>query len=274
MTKRVPRVSEIDLKAVAEFCADMASGCREISLKYFRYPIDYVQKDDLTPVTIADESIERYMRERIRAAFPDHGIVGEEMEAEEGERYTWYIDPIDGTKSFISGMPLFGMLAALRDTREDRMLYGMVDMPALDERWASDGRTTLFNGAPARVSGCAELSKAQIYCTSPDIFTVADWSVYETVSRAAKFRRFGGDCYIYGLLASGHCDLVVETALKTFDFMALMPVIEAAGGFITDWEGRPLGPDSDGRVVAAATRELLEETLAMIGALQPAEPVS
>jgi histidinol-phosphatase len=273
-TKRVPRVSEIDLKAIAEFCADLASGCREISLKYFRYPIDYVQKEDLTPVTIADESIERYMRERIRAAFPDHGIVGEEMEAEEGERYTWYIDPIDGTKSFISGMPLFGMLAALRDTRANRTLYGMIDMPSLDERWASDGVVTLFNGDVAQVAKCTQLSEAQIYCTSPDIFTAADWQVYDTVSRAAKFRRFGGDCYIYGLLASGHCDLVVETALKTFDFMALMPVIEAAGGFITDWEGRPLNPESDGRVVAAATRELLDETLAMITSMQPAEQAS
>jgi len=262
-------VSDIDLKAIAEFSSELASGCREISLKYFRYPMDYAQKEDLTPVTIADESIERYMRERIRAAFPDHGIVGEEMEAEEGERYTWYIDPIDGTKSFISGMPLFGTLAALRDTKEGKTLYGMIDMPSLDERWVSDGTTALFNGKPTRASKCTRLADAQIYCTSPDIFPDADWAVYEKVSRAAKFRRFGGDCYIYGLLASGHCDLVVETSLKTFDFMALMPVIEAAGGFITDWEGRELNPASDGRVVAAATRELLDETLAMIGSAEP-----
>lgn len=263
-------MSDIDLNEIAEFCADLAAGCREISMKYFRYPIAFVQKEDLTPVTIADQSIELYMRERIRSAFPDHGIVGEEMEPEDGRRFIWYIDPIDGTKSFISGMPLFGLLAALRDKIDGKTLYGMIDIPALGERWTGNGSNAAFNGKPSRVSTCRKLGDAQVYATSPDIFTRSDWEVFDRVSRSARFRRFGGDCYLYGLLASGFCDLVIETSLKTFDFMALMPVIEGAGGFIVDWEGNPLTPDSDGRVVAAATRELLDETLAAISNSQTA----
>ncbi|MFB2551896.1 inositol monophosphatase family protein [Ensifer soli] len=257
-------MSDIDLANIEAFCAELAEGGKAISMRYFRQKTAFEQKEDLSPVTIADQSIEAYMRERIHAAFPDHGIVGEEMEAEEGGRYTWYIDPIDGTKSFISGMPFYGLLAALRDTEEDRTVFGMIDIPAIGERWTGTGDAARFNGAPAKVSACTALADAQIYTTSQDIFSDGDWQVYDRISRAARFRRFGGDCYIYGLLASGYIDLVIETSLKTFDFMALMPIIEGAGGIITDWEGRALTPQSDGRVVAAATRALLDEVLDMI----------
>jgi len=126
-------------------------------------------------------------------------------------------------------------------------------MPALGERWTGDGRVATLNGRPARVSKIVKLAEAQIYTSSPDFFQPEEWSRYEALSRRCLFRRFGGDCYQYALLASGHCDLVVETSLKSFDFMALIAVIEGAGGLIRDWLGRPLTPASDGRVVAAAT---------------------
>lgn len=252
---------DTDMEAISAFCDELADSCRKISLKYFRMGVSIDIKDDRSPVTIADREVEEFMRERIITRFPDHGVVGEEMEPRIGARYTWYLDPIDGTKSFISGMPLFGALIALRDDRLDRIVFGMIDMPALGERWSGDGASCRFNGRPARVSSCRRLADAQIYTSSPDIFSADEWAVYDRVSRLATFRRFGGDCYLYGLLASGHCDLVIESSLKPFDFMALVPVVEGAGGCISDWDGKPLTRESDGRVVAAATKELLVEAV-------------
>jgi myo-inositol-1(or 4)-monophosphatase len=254
-------VFEADL---APFFNDLADAAGIIARDHFRTRIDVERKEDLSPVTIADQGIERELRRLIAQRFPDHGMLGEEMGATPGERYTWYLDPIDGTKSFISGMPLFGTLIALSDDREGRVVAGMIDMPALAERWYGTATCTLFNGRPVRVSATTELTDAQIYTSSPDFFTPDDWQRYDTLSRKAMFRRFGGDCYQYGLLASGYCDLVVETSLKSFDFMALVPVVEGAGGIIRDWEGRPLDPTSDGRVIAAANESLLEQALEVL----------
>lgn len=254
-------------KELSEFCAELSAASRAIALAHFRTPIGFERKEDATPVTIADQGIEARMREMIAARFPDHGVIGEEFDPADGARFTWYVDPIDGTKSFITGMPLFGSLLALRDGQDGKVLWGVIDMHALGERWEGDGAHATFNGAPARTSGCTQLSQAQICCTSPDIFLPEDWAVYERVSARAAYRRFGGDCYLYGLLSSGWIDLVVETSLKPFDYMALIPVIEGAGGVITDWEGAPLGVASDGRVVAAATPALHRAALdAMQGA--------
>ncbi|KPG01460.1 histidinol phosphate phosphatase [Rhodopseudomonas sp. AAP120] len=249
---------------LAPFFDELADAAGVIARHHFRTRIDFERKDDLSPVTIADQGIERELRRRIEARFPDHGILGEEMGSTPGERYTWYLDPIDGTKSFISGMPLFGTLIALNDDRDGRVVAGMIDMPALGERWYGTAAGTTFNGLRVNVSSISELADAQIYTSSPDFFTPEDWERYDTLSRKAMFRRFGGDCYQYGLLASGYCDIVVETSLKSFDFMALVPVVEGAGGIIRDWSGRPLDPTSDGRVVAAANEKLLEQALEVL----------
>jgi len=251
---------------LAPFFNDLADAAGSIARHHFRTPIDFERKEDLSPVTIADQGIERELRARIAARFPDHGILGEEMGSTPGERYTWYLDPIDGTKSFISGMPLFGTLVALSDDRDGRVVAGMIDMPALGERWYGTNGCTTFNGRPVSVSATTELAQAQIYTSSPDFFPPDDWRRYDTLSRKAMFRRFGGDCYQYGLLASGYCDLVVETSLKSFDFMALIPVVEGAGGVIRDWSGKPLDPTSDGRVIAAANESLLAQALEIIEA--------
>lgn len=251
-----------DRATLSRFCDELADGTRTIALAHFRSPLAYERKADLSPVTAADHAIEAYLRDRIGERFPDHGIIGEEAEEKAGTRFTWYIDPIDGTKSFISGMPLFGTLVALYDTERGAPVIGMIDMPALGERWIGDGRTTCLNGTRVRASGCESLEDAQIYTSSPDMFSGEEWRVYDRLSRRAAFRRFGGDCYLYALLASGFCDLVVETSLKPFDFMALIPVVEGAGGVIRGWQGEALTPSSDGRIVAAATEGLLRQVLA------------
>ncbi|HVX78965.1 MAG TPA: inositol monophosphatase family protein [Bradyrhizobium sp.] len=251
---------------LASFFNELADAARTIALKYFRSNLGFERKSDRTPVTIADQNIEQELRRRIAHRFPDHGLLGEESGATPGRRYTWYLDPIDGTKSFISGMPLFGTLVALADEESNSVIAGMIDAPAMNERWFGTPIGTTFNDVAARVSRVKTLDETQIYTSSPDFFSPEDWERYEALSRKAMFRRFGGDCYLYGLLASGYCDLVVETSLKSFDFMALIPVVEGAGGVIRDWQGQPLTPRSDGRVIAAANEALLEQALAILQA--------
>ena len=243
--------------ALAEQVADVA---RRIVLEHFRAPIAVEHKSDATPVTVADRAIETHMRRMIRAAFPGHAVRGEEFAAEGSGEFTWVLDPIDGTKSFISGYPLFGSLIALQ--QEDRPVLGVIEAPVVGERWVgADGRATLLNGRPARCRDCRSLGEAILYTTSPDTFDAPARSRFEALSARIALRRFGGDCYLYGLLASGFCDLVVESHLKPHDFMAVIPVVSGAGGRISDWRGAPLTASSDGRVVAAATEALWQQAL-------------
>ncbi len=243
--------------ALAEQLADVA---RRIVLQHFRAPLAVEHKVDGTPVTVADRDIESHMRRMIRAAFPGHAIRGEEFAAEGSGEFTWVLDPIDGTKSFVSGYPLFGSLIALQ--QGDRSVLGVIEAPVVGERWVgADGRATLFNGKPARSSDCRSLEQAILYTTTPDTFDDAERSRFEALSARTALRRFGGDCYLYGMLASGYCDLVVEAKLKPHDFMAVVPIVTGAGGRISDWHGAPLDAASDGRVVAAATETLWRQAL-------------
>jgi inositol-phosphate phosphatase / L-galactose 1-phosphate phosphatase / histidinol-phosphatase len=255
----------LDPQSLVPFAADMADAARALSRHWFRHALRVDLKADASPVTIADREIEAAIRRHITEVFPDHGIFGEESGRERCDAdVVWVIDPIDGTRSFISGWPLFGMLLAA--LWRGRPVFGQIDMPALDERWVGcSGRPTLFNSAPVTTSGCGTLAAATVYTTSPDAFSPDEWRVFETLTRRARTRRFGGDCYSYGLLASGFIDLVVECNLQPYDYLSLVPVIEGAGGIITDWQGRPLDINSDGRVVAAATPALHAEALAVMG---------
>ena len=247
--------------ALAEQLADVA---RRIVLQHFRAPLAVERKSDDTPVTVADRDIETHMRRMIRAAFPAHAIRGEEFAAEGSGEFTWVLDPIDGTKSFVSGYPLFGSLIALQ--QQDRAVLGVIEAPVVAERWVgAEGRVTLFNGAPARTRDCRSLGEAILYTTTPDTFEAAERSRFEALSARTALRRFGGDCYLYGMLASGFCDLVVEAHLKPHDFMAVIPVVAGAGGRISDWRGASLDVSSDGRVIAAATEELWRESLEVLG---------
>ncbi len=255
-----------EFAATLDLATRLADAARRLARASFRTPLAVDLKADGSPVTAVDREIETEMRRMIRAAFPTHAIRGEEYGVEGGHdrEFTWVLDPIDGTKSFVTGFPLFGSLVAL--LRAGRPVLGVIEAPILAERWiGAVGHVTRFNGEPAAASACRSLERAVIYTTSAELFDAEDRVRYERVAARCALRRFGGDCYLYGLLASGHCDLVIESRLKPHDFMALVPVIEGAGGRISDWRGRPLGLESDGRVLAAASEALWRETIERLG---------
>ena len=242
-----------DLLRTAHALADAAAAQ---SMAYFRTPLDIITKADESPVTLADRAAETAMRAVLADAMPGDGIYGEEHGSERLEAgRVWVIDPIDGTRSFITASPLWGTLIGVLEGA--RVVLGMVDMPVLGERWVGQaGLGAHRNGVAVRASGCMEIAQARIVTTSPDIFNAADWQAFDALSRRCAMRRFGGDCYGYAQLAGGTVDLVVETGLQPYDYLGPAGLIEAAGGVITDWQGQPLGLKSDGRVIAAATPAL------------------
>lgn len=248
----------------ANFASQMAMSAAAVSQSYFRRPIEVMHKQDSSPVTIADRETERHMRQMIEAAYPEHGILGEEHGEERmGNGLIWILDPIDGTKSYILGIPLYGTLIALTWKAEAKV--GVISMPALGETWIGvAGEGCYFNGVKCHVGNCVSLEEATVLTTSPDAFSGTDLVKFDNVSKRARLRRFGGDCYMYGTIASGYADLAIEVGLQPYDFMALVPVIEEAGGVITDWEGQPLTIRSEGKVVAAATPELHAQALALL----------
>ena len=177
--------------------------------------------------------------------------------------FVWVLDPIDGTKSFISGVPLFGTLIAL--TRTGRPILGVIDQPILHERWlGATGHPSTLNGAAIRCRACSDLATATLFATTPEMFHGADAMSFARVSSAVKLTRFGADCYAYGLLAAGFIDLVIEASLKPYDFCAIVPVVEGAGGIASDWHGEKLGLASDGRIVVAGDRRVHEAALSLL----------
>lgn len=251
-----------DLLRLADALADESGA---IIQRHFRTGIAVEDKADLSPVTAADREAEAAMRQLIEQRYPAHGIIGEEYGTKRPEAdYVWVLDPIDGTKSFITGKPLFGTLIGLM--HEGRALLGVINHPALGERWlGARGRPALFNGKPVRARTCAALAKAALYATSPYMFKrKGDAAAFERVRKAVKLAGFGCDCYHYGLIANGTVDLVIEAELAVYDYVGTIAVIEAAGGVITDWRGRPLGLECDGRVVAAGDPRAHEQALALL----------
>ncbi|MEH6578026.1 MAG: histidinol-phosphatase [Amphritea sp.] len=248
-----------------ELAHKMADRARSILQPYFRTRIQIQDKADTSPVTIADQETELALREMLQIHFPQHNIIGEEHEQllQDGD-YTWVIDPIDGTKSFISGMPTFGTLIGLK--KADQPILGVIDIPFSDERWvAQRGQGTSYNGQACHTSAVTQLQDAILYCTEPNPFAPKQLEKFNLLARQVKLRRFGGDCYLAGLLASGHIDLLVEADLKIYDVMAMVTVIEEAGGLITDWSGQPVaGPDWDGTLLASSTAELHQQALAIL----------
>jgi len=247
-----------------DIAARMADAAGDVVRPYFRAGIAIDDKPDDSPVTVADRDAEAAMRAVLAEAAPDHGIYGEEHGVERLDaEFVWVLDPIDGTKSFVSGVPLFGTLIAL--LRGGEPILGVIDQPVLRERWVgARGRGTALNGSPVHTRACGELHQAILFSTTPDMFPGADMDAYDRVRRAVRIQRFGGDCYAAGLLASGHIDLHIEGSMQPYDYLALVPVIEEAGGLMTDWQGNRLGLDSDGRTLGAgdarmhaAARELL-----------------
>ncbi|MEZ5935232.1 MAG: histidinol-phosphatase [Alphaproteobacteria bacterium] len=247
------------------FAEEVADAAGQVIRPYFRQKIAIDQKPDDSPVTIADREAEQAMRALIEQVWPDHGIEGEEFNAVRLDAdYVWHIDPIDGTKSFITGRPLFGTLVSV--AYRGRPVVGVIDHCMLGERWTGGaGLPSRWNGEDIAVRPCARLDEAVLYVTSPQMFKQPEEArAFARIEAAVALPMYGGDCYAYGQLALGFADVIVEADLDTHDYFALIPVIEGAGGIITDWEGRPLTPDSDGRVLAAGDRRVHAEALALL----------
>ena len=258
-------MSEIEPDAFLAFALSLADAAGEVIRPYFRKPLAIRDKADLTPVTAADRVAEETMRALIEERFPEHGILGEEFgRVREDAEFVWSLDPIDGTKSFISGVPLFGTLIAL--TRGGRSILGVIDQPILRERWVGAvGRPTTLNGAAIRCRACPVLAAATLFATTPDMFKGEDAASFARVSDKVKLTRFGADCYAYGLVATGFVDLVLEASLEPYDFCAMVPIVEGAGGVATDWRGANLDLASDGRILVAGDRRAHEAALALLG---------
>ena len=243
------------------FAGTLADAAAAVIRRYFRTTVAIDDKSDASPVTIADRQAEEVMRRLIEETYPSHGILGEEHGRSHADAdYVWVLDPIDGTKAFITGKPSFGTLIALM--RGGVPILGIINQPIIHERWlGATGRGTTLNDEPASVRACADLGNAYLYATAPDMFAGHDAAPWGRLSGQVKLARYGADCYAYGLLASGFVDLVVEAQLKPYDYCAVVPVVEGAGGIMTDWHGRRLGLESDGRVVAAGDARMHRATL-------------
>lgn len=255
---------QIDNQAI-ELAGRMADAAGGILRRHFAAPPAVERKADHTPVTEADREVETALRKMIEAEFPDHGIIGEEYGAvRPGAPWQWVLDPLDGTRAFIAGFPTFTTLIAL--AYEGRPLLGVIDQPVLRQRWLGvPGQATTCNGAPVKTAAAKRLEDAVI-CTGsiPDYFSADEAAAYQRVKSRSAHAASGGDAYGYAQLASGRIGLVIDNGLKPYDFCALLPVIEGAGGIVTDWQGKPLTLASDGHVLAAGNKGLHGEALKVL----------
>jgi inositol-phosphate phosphatase/L-galactose 1-phosphate phosphatase/histidinol-phosphatase len=240
----------------------LADAVRPILSGHYRQGLLVDGKLDHSPVTNADRESEAAIRSILSAEVPDHGVIGEEHGVDRGDaEYVWAIDPLDGTRAFVSGKPQFGSLIAL--CHKGSPIVGVIDMPILRERWVGVlGVGTTLNGIPQRTRAAVDLREARMGCTTLEMFPEPPAIASFNKLRAQVHDcNFGGDCYNYAVLASGFLDIVVETSLKPWDFAAIVPVILAAGGSITDWQGRPLLLSSAGDVVASSDSALHRQVL-------------
>jgi myo-inositol-1(or 4)-monophosphatase len=250
------------------FIDRLASSSGETILPFFRTSLSVdnkAGKQDFDPVTEADRAAEAVMRRLIKANFPQHGIVGEEFGSERPDaEYVWVLDPIDGTKSFISGFPIWGTLIAL--LHNGAPVYGMMHQPYIGERFTGDSGSAAYRGPTGNrklaVRRCASLEEASSFTTSPLLMSPSDREAFYRVEKQVRLSRYGGDCYSYCMLAAGHLDLVIETELKPYDIAALIPIVTGAGGIVTTWEGAPA--QSGGRIVAAGDRRVHEAALKLL----------
>ncbi len=244
----------------------MADIAGEIIQKYYRKPFEIEKKDDNSPVTVADREVEQSLRDFLADKRPDDGIFGEEYGRTPSKSgFTWVIDPIDGTKSFMIGRPTFGTLIALCEG--DIPKLGIIDQPILKERWLGvEGMQTTMNGTPVHTRKCSNIDNASIGATTPMMFDkLTDYDrAYEIFERGTSNMVWGGDCYMYGLIASGYMDIAFEQNLSPYDFAALVPIIKGAGGHISDWRGDPLTLNSAGKVIAIGDPDLWEKVRRMI----------
>jgi myo-inositol-1(or 4)-monophosphatase len=252
----------------AGFVDQLADVSGDAIRPFFRTSLSIEDKGSgfgFDPVTAADRAAESAMRELIREHFPTHGVIGEEFDDEQAEaEYVWVLDPIDGTKSFISGMPAWGTLIGLM--RGGEPVYGMMHQPFIRERFFGDGKTARYRGSGGErlltARPCVGLRNAIMFTTSPLLMNERDRAAFGKVESEARLSRYGGDCYAYCMLAAGHIDLVIETEIKPHDIAALIPIIRGAGGLVTTWEGERA--DKGGRIVAAGDRRVHAEAMKVL----------
>jgi myo-inositol-1(or 4)-monophosphatase len=252
----------------ARFVQELALRSGEAILPFFRTAMTARNKagpDSFDPVTEGDRAGEVVMRRMIAEMFPAHGIVGEEFGSERADaEFCWVLDPIDGTRAFLSGLPVWGSLIGLM--RHGTPVYGMMHQPFTRERFFGDGATAHYLGPDGerslRSRACASLSDATVMTTSPRLFSGEERAAYDRVESVARLARYGCDCYAYCMVAAGHVDVVIEAGLQPYDIVALIPIIEGAGGVVTGWDGGPA--ERGGRVVASGDRRVHEAVLALL----------
>jgi histidinol phosphatase-like enzyme (inositol monophosphatase family) len=266
MTNAPSTLTEEEAITLADFAGTLADAAAVVTLKHFRSDLGVDNKLDgnaFDPVTIADRDAETAIRALIEGHYPDHGILGEEHGAKSGtSAFKWVLDPIDGTRSFISGVPLWGTLIALNDG--DYPVVGVMDQPYTGERFVGrPGRAEFLRGGrPKKLTtrACPSLSEAILGCTDPAMFTEgAELEAFSDVSTKTRLTRYGTDCYFYCLIAAGHADLVIEASMQPYDIQALIPIVEGAGGIVTNW----LGEDAQngGRIIAAGDKRVHAQAL-------------
>ena len=251
-----------------QFVNELATLSGQAILPFFRSGFSITDKSlggAFDPVTEADRAGESAMRHLIKRTFPTHGIIGEEFGSEQVEaEYVWVLDPIDGTKAFMAGLPLWGTLIGLMRNRAPA--FGMMHQPFTGERFFGDGGSASYRGPQGErrlmTRRCGSISEATISTTSPRLFTGEALAAYERVERETRFARYGCDCYAYCMLAAGHIDVVVETDLKPHDIVALIPIIEGAGGIVTSWDGGPAA--NGGSIAATGDRRLHDAVLRLL----------
>ena len=256
----MPDPRELVAEMYLQFAEELADASGDVIRPWFRSRATVERKGDGSPVTQADRAAETVVRERIADRYPQHGVIGEEYGADHPEaEWVWVIDPIDGTGAFVSGLPTFGTLIAL--AHEGTPVVGVLDQPILQERWAGLSypnvlRRSTLNSHVIHTSSTTNLAASIGFATSPEMFDGDARNAWDRLSSSCERVRYGVDCYAYGLLASGFADIVCEASLKLWDYLALAPIVQGAGGQMTDWHGKPLTLESGERVVASATQQL------------------
>ena len=259
-------LSTTETEELKSFACELADAAAVISLKYFRQPVAVDNKlagSGFDPVTKADRGAEQAIRDLIESRYPDHQIFGEEFGRKRTDSpFEWVLDPIDGTRAFISGLPTWGTLIGLR--YEGEPVIGVIDQPYMGERYLGWTTGATLNGNPISTRPCTALENATISTTDPDLFTDAERPLFDQILGQSKLVRYGMDCYAYAILASGFLDVIIESGLQPYDMMALIPVVRGAGGSATGWSGE--SPEESGRLLAVGdpslARQLLKETSA------------
>ena len=252
------------LEEFISFANLLAEESAKVTLKYFRQTFATENKKDNTPVTIADKKTELKIRDLINKTYPRHGILGEEFkDINSNSEFKWVIDPIDGTMSFIAGHKDFGTLIALLHNKKP--ILGIIDCPAHKERWVGlQNKPTTMNGAEVRTSNIKSIKNSYAFTSGLYFEDKKFRTDFDKVIGQAGYYRFGGDCYMYGMLASGLIDIVIEDTLQPYDYMALIPVIEGAGGVVTDKYNKEINLDSKGSIIATANPELHKEVMKVL----------